>query len=248
MTKRFAVVCEAEADFRTATELADRVLVEAIDWLDPDQLLYQRSWEGADAAGQLLTWKAIKRLAREAGIKPHQGHFQGEPGLPDAAAARRAIDYLLNEFLQLDAILLVRDQDDEPERRGGLEQARGVNHSGIVIVVGLAVVERECWLISGFEPLDDSESSRLQDERRTLGFDPRERSHDLTACKNDNALRSPKRVLRELSGDDRERERRCWMETLLEVLRERGSENGLAAYLREVRDRLAPMIGHVSEG
>lgn len=33
MTKRFAVVYEAEADLRTATELADRALVEAIDWL-----------------------------------------------------------------------------------------------------------------------------------------------------------------------------------------------------------------------
>ena len=30
MSLRFAVVHEAEADFRTATELADRVLVEAL--------------------------------------------------------------------------------------------------------------------------------------------------------------------------------------------------------------------------
>ena len=34
MSQRFAVVHEAEADFHTATELADRVLMEAIDWLD----------------------------------------------------------------------------------------------------------------------------------------------------------------------------------------------------------------------
>src|SRR5580704_12258278 len=121
MTKRFAVVYEAETDFLTATELADRVLLEAVnDWLDQDQLPYQRSWQRVNAGGQPLTWKAIKRLAREAGIRPH-GHFQGEPGLPDAAAARRAIDYLLEEFPQLDAILLIRDQDDEPERRKGLE-------------------------------------------------------------------------------------------------------------------------------
>lgn len=247
MTKRFSAVYEAEADFRTATELADRALVETIDWLDEAQLAYQRSWQGIDGKGQFLTWKAIKRLAREAGVKPHHGYFLGEPGLPDAAAARRAIAYLLNEFPQLDAIVLIRDQDDEPERRTGLEQARTQNHRGVVIVVGLAVVERECWVISGFDPQDDAESSRLDAERSTLGFDPRLRSHDLTACKDDHALRSPKRVLRQLSGDDRHRERRCWMETALERLRERGGENGLAAYLHEVRDRLAPLIGHVAQ-
>lgn len=45
MTRRFAVVREAEADFLIATELADQVLVEAInDWLEVDQLPYQREW------------------------------------------------------------------------------------------------------------------------------------------------------------------------------------------------------------
>src|SRR4051812_29936622 len=38
MSVRCAVVHEAEADFQTATELADRVLVEAIEWLDEDLL------------------------------------------------------------------------------------------------------------------------------------------------------------------------------------------------------------------
>ncbi|HEY8505534.1 MAG TPA: hypothetical protein VIL46_13200 [Gemmataceae bacterium] len=115
------------------------------------------------------------------------------------------------------------------------------------IVVGLAVVEREAWVISGFDPQDDEETARLGAERQTLGFDPRLRSHELTACKNDQAVRSPKRVLRQLSGGNRDRERNCWTNTSLERLRERGSENGLAAYLQEVRDRLARLIGHVAE-
>ena len=33
MSLQFAVVHEAPADFQTATELADRVLVESIDWM-----------------------------------------------------------------------------------------------------------------------------------------------------------------------------------------------------------------------
>jgi hypothetical protein len=94
MSVRFAVVHEAPTDFQTATELADRVLVEAIEWLDEDLLAHQREWVAETAAGDRLTWKGIKQLAHNAGMRIH-GHFDGEPGLPDAAAARRAILYLL---------------------------------------------------------------------------------------------------------------------------------------------------------
>ncbi len=245
MSKRFAVVHEAPADFETATELADRVLCDSIDWLDEDLLVHQRTWLSEAAGGHRLTWKGMKQLAQEAGIRA-RGHFDGEPGLPDAAAARRAILFLRRQFPDLDAILLIRDQDDEPERRGGLEQARSQGHGGIVIVVGLAVVERESWVIGGFDPLDENESNRLAAERAHLGFDPRMRSHELKACKDETALRSPKRVLRELSGNDRDRERLCWQETALATLAERGTENGLAAYLKEIRERLAGLLGHAS--
>ncbi|HUY33119.1 MAG TPA: hypothetical protein VMV69_10080 [Pirellulales bacterium] len=173
------------------------------------------------------------------------GHFANESALPDAAAARRAITFLRNEFPELGAIVLVRDRDDEPERRGGLEQARRHNNTHFVIVVGFAVVERESWVICGYESLNEGESACLEAERKRLGFDPRFRSHELTACKNDQAKRSPKRVLAVLTDGDHNRERRCWRETPLEVLRDRGKHNGLADYLAEVEQRLAPLIsGH----
>lgn len=246
MTVRFAVVHEADADVRTATELADRVLVKEIDdWLDEDLLAYQRQWLTETADGRRLTWKGMKNLAHEAGIRAH-GHFDGEPGFPDAAAARRAIFYLLKTMPDLNAIVLIRDQDDQPSRKKGLEQGRQNDRSGKVIAVGFAIVERECWVLSGFEPRDDGETSRLDAESKNLGFDPRLRNHDLTACKNDDAVHSPKRVLRILTGNDRDRERLCWTETSLELLRERGHENGLAAFLDEVRDRLGPLIGHTT--
>ena len=244
-SKRFAVVHEATADFATATELADRVLCEAIDWLDVDLLTHQRTWLGEAATGHRFTWKAMKQLAQRADIRAH-GHFDDNPALSDAGAGRRAILVLRNAFPDLDAILLIRDQDNDPERRHGLEQARSQGHGGIVIVVGLAIVEREAWLLSGYEPLDKTETARLEAERTRLGFDPRMRSHELTACKDDRAKRSPKRVLRELSGGDWERECRCWRETDLPTLRERGGENGLAIYIKEVEERLVGLIGHRS--
>ncbi len=243
MTVRFAVIHEASADAQTATELADRVFVEAITWLDEDSLDYQRQWLTEAADRRRLTWTGMKHLASEAGIKVH-GHFDGEPGLPDAAAARRAIHYVLRTLPEVNAILLIRDQDDQPNRRGGLEQARKQSRRRMVIVVGFAIVERECWVLCGFEPQDESESSRLETERSTLSFDPRLRSHELTACKDDRAVKSPKRVLKDLSGGDPDREQRCWRETSLPILRQRGHENGLEAFLEEVRERLAPLIGH----
>lgn len=245
MSLRFAVVHEAEADFHTATELADRVLLEAIDWLDEHLIADQREWIGSVQADR-LTWKAIPQLARDFGIKAH-GHFDGQPAEADAAAARRAILYLKQAVQELNAIVLIRDQDDQPERRDGLEQARRQSHGETVIVVGLAVVEREAWVISGFDPRDTEETTRLNEERQELGFNPCERSHELTACKDDTAKRSPKRVLRRLCGNDNERERHCWNNTSLEVLRIRGGANGLTTYLGEIRDRLARLIGHVAD-
>ena len=244
MSLQLAVVHEAPADFQTATELADRVLVESIDWLDEDQIDYQRTWL-RESGGVPLTWRQVKQSALDAGIDAI-GFFDGKPAEPDARAARRAILYLRHALPDLAGVLLIRDQDDQPERRAGLEQARRQENNRLPVVVGLAVVERESWVISGFEPQGDDENSRLAAERQTLGFDPRVRSHELTACKDDDAPRSPKRVLRELCGGDADRERRCWRETGLATLRERGAENGMVAFLKEIREVLAGLIGHIS--
>lgn len=246
MSRKFVVVHEAPADFDTATSLADRVLLETIDWLEEEHLATQREWIARLNDGRQLTWKSMRQLASDAGIRAH-GRFDGQPALADAAAARRAILFLLAKLPDLEAIVLIRDQDDQPDRRKGLEQARAEDKSGRAIAIGLAVVERECWLLSGFEPRNEDETARLANERSRLGFDPRHRNHELTACKDDQAVHSPKRVLQALACGVRHRERQCWAEADLELLRQRGSQNGLAAYLTEVRDHLAPLIGHIAQ-
>jgi hypothetical protein len=240
---RFAVVYEAPADFQTATELADRVLVEAIDWMEDHLLEHQRTWT-REWNGAPLTWKRVKQSALNAGFDA-VGFYDDGPAEPDARTAHRAILYLGYAIPDLAGVLLVRDQDDQPERCAGLEQARRKGPSHLKIVIGLAIVERECWVISGFDPLDQGEERRLAAECQTLGFDPRSRSEELTACKNDNARRSPKRVLRALCGGDHERESRCWRVTPIETLRSRGANNGMGAFLDEVRGELARLLGHV---
>ena len=245
MSLRFAVVCEAPADYLTATQLADREIVDAMkSWLEQDALVYLRNWEASSPDGEPLLWKKMKTLAAEAGVTT-AGHFNGQPGEADAAAARRALRYLRTVYPDLAAIALVRDQDNQPERRRGLEQAREVDDGRVPIVIGLAIIKRECRVIAGFDPADEDETARHAAERKHLGFDPRLRSEELTAGKGDNAKRSAKEVLAVLCDNRFEREQRCWRETPLTTLRERGANNGLAAYLDEVRERLAPLIGHI---
>ncbi len=236
MSRRFFVIHEARADFDLATELADRVMIFEVAWLDESLLDSQRTW-----IGEALTWKSIPERARELGIRVH-GHFDGEPGQADAAAARRAILYLLRQHDPVEAILLIRDQDDQPERRKGLEQARKASETQVRVVIGLAIPERECWVLCGFDPRDDAERMSLDAERQNLGFHPCRESHQLTACKDDRAKRSPKRVHRELIGANWEREKECWTATPLPVLAERGLANGLKDYLEEIKDRLVPLI------
>ena len=90
-----------------------------------------------------------------------RGHFDGDPALPDARAARRAIAYVVRRFEVVDAILLIRDRDDQRERRSGLEQARAIYSPVTVIIVGLAITECECWLISGFDPEREEEKTEV---------------------------------------------------------------------------------------
>ena len=215
MSLRWAVVCEAPADLMLATDLADRVLVETIDWLESDMLDPQRRWVSHDPSGIPLQWKSIPSKARALGIQVH-GHFNNEPGLPDAKAARRALGSSSVSAADVDAVVLIRDSDDQTERRVGLEQARAA-FPNVTVVIGFAEVERECWGLSGFEPEDDSERSRLAAEATNLGFDPRTHSHELRACKDNRAKKSPKRVLTSLTGGNPERERKCWLASPLAV-------------------------------
>ena len=158
MSRNFIVICEAPADYRTATEIADRVFIAGINWLEEAQLDSQRNWIGEVPAGCPLTWKSIPALARAQGIRVH-GHFDGEPGLPDAHAARRALAYVLRNMSDIAGIVMIRDADDQPQRRLGLEQARSSYASHCAIVVGLAICERESWVLSGFVPPGETQLS-----------------------------------------------------------------------------------------
>jgi len=240
----FVVICEAAADFRTATGLVERIITEGVDWIEAGQTEHFFQWQGRTLLFPFWLWSEIDDQARRAGIKV-RGHFDEEPGSPDASIARRALNYirkLREDGQQIDGILLIRDDDGDRDRGVGLEQARNAvpKLSGRV-VIGLAHHKRECWVLSGFVSANDRETALIAELRRELCFDPITESHRLTA-KPDHMPRSAKRVLGRLTQDQWEREEACWVQTPLDILRQLGGPSGLTAFLAEVKDRLVPLL------
>lgn len=245
---KLVVFCEAPADFRTAAGLIDRVLREHGPQWVADMLEHHpegiREWVGD---GQGRTFFDVHRLSdyvKQHDVRVPFGHFDGKPGAADAMMAR-TIFWLARRMgiAERAAIVIVRDMDDQgDERRTGLGQARdeALRWASFKIVLGCADPMREAWVLAGFGPESDEERTRLADVRKDLGFHPCENAHELGA-KDEQAKRSAKRVLRVLTGDDHEREARCWTEAPLDRVRDRGEKSGLRAFLVEVKDQLLPL-------
>lgn len=243
MTLSLAVVCEAAADQHTGCDLADRVVCADVDWIEDGRLPDHRAWRGFTPVGPFLRWTQVDDLARARRIKAH-GHFDGQPGAPDAHVARLALLLFIAADPRPDAVVLLRDDDGQKERGDGLEQARSTSKLGVPIIIGLARPKRECWVLAGFEPADHNEAASLLRLTQELHFDPRESAQNLTA-KHANQKRDAKSVLRALTGGDWQREADCWKNTDLALLEKRGQNTGLADYLKEVRQKLVPLFtGH----
>jgi hypothetical protein len=204
-----------------------------------------RSWH--DELGQtFFIMRDLTKHVDRLGARVQHGYFDGRPGAADIMTGRNAVSIvraLLKRGDDIDAALVIRDMDDQPDRRTGLEQARTEAQSWVSfrIVLGCPDPMREAWVLCGFEPEGDDEQATLSEIRRDLGFSPHVDAHLLTA-KDEQAKRSAKRVLRALTMDDRDREDRCWQETPLDTLRARGELTGLRAYLAEVEQNLVPLL------
>lgn len=242
----FAVVCEARADQVTACGLADRVLLDNVDWLDVELLASSRKWRGETTDEEFLKWARVKDRAAKRGIRIF-GRFDDRP---DALSARKALLLLSDLEPRPAVVLLIRDSDGYPDRKEGqgLKQARDAAPWPFQVVVGVAHPKREAWVLAGFQPQNQEESDRLQQLKKRLSVDPIRKSHELTAREH-GAKTDIKRALGELiQEDDEDRQLQCLQETAFEVLEQMGQDNGLAAYLKEVRLRLVPIFSGRAPG
>src|SRR4028118_2424855 len=253
----FVVIVESSADARTATKLADRILVEKIDWLEPEMLQHLVQWSGLEAGTENSCWKNISHIIereKESGFQPARFFRRDYPRQktlqPDAANTIKIINLVsyLQKTRNIKALLLIRDLDNQPQRRQGIEQARSehINRPPkLEIVIGTADRMREAWVLNWFIPFNQQEKQILQEITTELTFNPCDESHRLrsNSLTEPDRLRNPKVVVERLTGGRMEREQQCWEETPLEYLREKGVDTGLTAYIKEIEERLIPIIG-----
>ena len=258
----FVVIVESRADAETATKLAERVLLEKIEWLDSEQLQYHFQWSGLEVNTDYSCWTDIRHIAERAKELGHSvpkflGHSKTGALKADGAATLKALNlvsYLQRKRL-IKAVIFIRDLDDQPDRKEGMNQARleYINrrskleidsHSNLEIIIGTADRMRESWVLNGFIPLNPTEERILQEIKVGLNFDPCKDAQKLrsNSFEHPDRERNPKVVVKRLADDNRLREQKCWEETSLELLRQRGENTGLTDYLNEIEERLKPII------
>ncbi len=252
----FIVIVESSADARIATKLAERVIAEKVDGLEPDNLQSFFRWSGLEEQAGHSCWKDIRDIierAKKLGLRIPKflGHGQDGSLKADGAATKKIL--MLIQFLchkksrQVRAVLLIRDIDNQPARVEGIEQVRS-EHNGqqpkFEIIIGIADRMREAWVLNGFIPSSSEEIQSLEEIKTKLKFDPCEEAHRLrsNSWEEPDRARNPKVVVKKLTGGDNSREQQCWEETSLEILRTRGIHTGLTAYLHEIEQRLVPVI------
>ncbi len=252
----FVVIVESSADAQTATKLAERVLTEKIDWLEPDLLQNLFQWSGLEVGTEHACWRDISNImqrAKESGlpIPKFLGHSKSGALKADGAATMKILNLIrllqLKNNRQVRTVLLIRDLDNQPERREGVEQARAEHidrEPKLEIIIGAADRMREAWILNGFIPSNQEEIQILENIKNELSFDPCEEAHKLrsNSWEEPERTRNPKVVLEKLTGGNKLREQQCWEETSLELLQQRGSSTGLKAYLQELEQRLIPVI------
>lgn len=247
---RLLVFCEAEGDFRAIAGLVDRVLREQgpawfREHLEHYPLDDLRTWVGPGDRPFFDVHHVYKDAQRRSISLPHN-RFDGRKGAAGYLAARTAFLVARHETRTsgaLDAVIHVIDADNQGDaRRDGQRDARTATlpSHDFAIVLGCPDLEREAWVLAGFEPENAVERERLAAERHALGFCPCDEAHRLRDHQ-DSAPRSPKRALRDLTRGDPEREERCWTEAPLDRLRARGVASGLRAFLDELGEHLVPL-------
>lgn len=232
---RVAVAAESLGDASWIQDLIDRVLVDEVEWLDPEQLQYLRAYPHEL---QLDLHHAFEQ-ARAKGL-PVRGHFDGEPGASDAQMFRAVLALMADEEEPPDAAVLSRDVDNDPERRRGLEQARAAAEWPFAVLGALANPELEAWQVATFQPESDDEREVLKTLRKELGFQPHKHPERLTST-NNAGPKDAKRVRRTLFAHRDARE--AWLLAPLARLVERGGDCGLTDFIAEALHALPPLLG-----
>lgn len=228
-----AVFCEARADFEAVSLLTRRVVTAARPWT-AGQFDALSRWATADDA-PFIKWTALKGMFRTLRASKRRQIWGSGDG--EQKQARKALAWLAYRERNPDAVILVRDAD-KGARRAPFEAAA---EDRTDVVIGVPIVELESWYLNGFESRDAAEAARLAAEKQALGRDPTTQAHTLNP-KREYHRASTKRVLDVLTEGDRARQLACLEEASLDVLRSRGAQTGLAAFIESIETVIAPLF------
>jgi hypothetical protein len=244
VTLRVLVVAEDVLGMTLARDLCDRVVIErgptwlADLWHDVVTRDSQRQWSGLDASTGYVTWSGMKDLAQRLGLRTHGLGMSG--GAFEAYRTAHAAAMLTP---RPDVLVMCRDTDRTPSLRAdmlsGVERARVED---VPMLLAVARPESEAWVIAGFEPSAAHEREARMTLAQTLGFDPVEEPHKMTA--NTGDARDAKRCCSVLlpRGVHAPRGECCWRETSLDDLTRRGASTGLPEYIADVETTLLPRL------
>lgn len=182
-----------------------------MEWTQ-DNLDAHRVWAGLDGQDYVDVHR-IKDLAKAKSVRAH-GHFGGEPGQPDAVMARKLFLLAEREDPRPSIVALVRDADQQEERRRGFEQAATDRDWPFKAVLALATPEIEAWLLAGLNG-DTRYRREATTCRSELGFDPLLQPEKLSSTSGNH--RDAKSVLARIEPDGdaaRHRFGECQLETL----------------------------------
>ncbi len=83
---RLGIAAESIGDVQLLTHMSDRIVVEAVPWIEPEVLDAYRTWCGVGEADWLDVHDAFRRARAQK--LPLYGRFEGEPGALDARMHR----------------------------------------------------------------------------------------------------------------------------------------------------------------
>lgn len=244
----FVLVAEGKNDEQVIPCLADRVLCAGEDWIrdnfgdDPERLWKWTAIE-PDPVYRYTSWVQIAKLGDKYKNKLRIYSRPGE-GYRTAETRRAiAVCVLLRRDKPTAALILARDLDSKPiEHRKTMEAVRQENKTTLNFPIILATPNRvvESWMLHGFICENEHEEEQLKTLRQDFGFDPCTHGHQLHP---DDAKDVIGKLISDTGGSkNMERRGRCWANTDLKTLSERGQDSHLAAFLDEVKNDLLPLL------
>jgi hypothetical protein len=138
------VIGESDADVRIAIDLATRVLAG-----EPKLLDGYLTWSGLIQGSGSSHWQDIGDIlaqAKQQGIKlpRYLSRSSSAPLKADGAVTKKILNLIdrLQRQRDIAAVIFIRDLDDQPERRDGLNQARQEHGNSSLAILTLSALKR----------------------------------------------------------------------------------------------------------